>query len=45
MQRGKDLSITVPSTENFNAITGKGVEATVEGKKYNSIAFGGRGTI
>lgn len=33
LQKVKDLSITIPATENFNAITGKGVEATVEGKK------------
>ena len=40
MQKGKDLSITVPSTENFNAITGKGVEATVEGKKILVVSPG-----
>ena len=33
LQKVKDLSISIPETENFNAITGKGVEATVEGKK------------
>ena len=33
LQKAKDLSITIPAAENFNAITGKGVEATVEGKK------------
>jgi P-type Cu2+ transporter len=33
LQKAKALSIAIPSTENFNAITGKGVEATVEGKK------------
>ncbi len=33
LQKAKDLSITIPSTANFNAITGKGVEAVVEGKK------------
>jgi len=33
LQKVKDLSIAIPSTENFNAMTGKGVEATVEGKK------------
>ncbi len=32
LQKAKDLNITIPATENFNAITGKGVEATVEGK-------------
>ena len=40
MQRGIDLSLTVPSTENFNAITGKGVEATVEGKKILVVSPG-----
>jgi Cu2+-exporting ATPase len=40
MQKGKDLSVTVPSTENFNAITGKGVEATVEGKKVLVVSPG-----
>ena len=33
LQKAKDLSVTIPSAENFNAITGKGVEATVDGKK------------
>lgn len=33
LQKAKGLSITIPATENFTAITGKGVEATVEGKK------------
>src|SRR5476649_540490 len=27
LKKAKDLSITIPGTENFNAITGKGVEA------------------
>ncbi|HSN62386.1 MAG TPA: copper-translocating P-type ATPase, partial [Ferruginibacter sp.] len=40
LQKGKDLSIAVPSTENFNAITGKGVEATVEGKKILVVSPG-----
>jgi P-type Cu2+ transporter len=40
LQKGKDLSVTVPSTENFNAITGKGVEATVEGKKIMVVGPG-----
>jgi Cu2+-exporting ATPase len=38
--KGKDLSISVPPTENFNAITGKGVEATVEGKKILVVSPG-----
>ncbi len=40
LQKVKELSITIPSTENFNAITGKGVEATVEGKKIAVVSPG-----
>ncbi|MFC0342590.1 heavy metal translocating P-type ATPase [Epilithonimonas hispanica] len=40
LQKAKDLSITVPETENFNAITGKGVEATVEGEKILVVSPG-----
>src|SRR5450759_4423751 len=40
LQKVKDLSIAVPSAENFNAITGKGVEATVEGKKILVVSPG-----
>jgi P-type Cu2+ transporter len=40
LQKVKDLSINVPATENFNAITGKGVEATVEGKKILVVSPG-----
>ena len=40
LQKAKDLSIKVPSTENFNAISGKGVEATVEGKKILIVSPG-----
>lgn len=40
MQRVKELSIPIPSTENFNAITGKGIEATVEGKKIMVVSPG-----
>ncbi len=40
LQKVKDLSITIPSTENFNAITGKGVEALVEGKKVLVVSPG-----
>ena len=36
----KDLKLAVPETENFNAITGKGVEATVEGKKILVVSPG-----
>ena len=40
LQKVKDLSITIPATDNFNAITGKGVEATVEGKKVLVVSPG-----
>lgn len=40
LQKAKDLSVTIPPTENFNAITGKGVEATVEGKKTLVVSPG-----
>lgn len=40
LQKVKDLSITIPATENFNAITGKGVQATVEGKKILVVSPG-----
>ncbi|MEO7991331.1 MAG: copper-translocating P-type ATPase [Chryseolinea sp.] len=40
LQKVKDLSISIPPTENFNAITGKGVEANVEGKKILVVSPG-----
>lgn len=40
LQKVKELSILIPSTENFNAITGKGIEATVEGKKIMVVSPG-----
>ncbi len=40
LQKAKGLSISIPATENFNAITGKGVEATVEGKKILVVSPG-----
>jgi Cu2+-exporting ATPase len=40
LQKAKDASIPIPPTENFNAITGKGVEATVEGKKIMVVSPG-----
>ena len=33
LKKAKELAVLIPSIENFNAITGKGVEAIVEGKK------------
>ena len=40
LQKAKDLALTIPATENFNAITGKGIEATVEGKKILVVSPG-----
>ena len=40
LQKVKDIKITIPAAENFNAITGKGVEATVEGKKILVVSPG-----
>ena len=40
MQKAKELSVTVPQLENFNAITGKGVEATVEGRQIKIVSPG-----
>ena len=38
LQKVKDLSISIPAAQNFNAITGKGVEANVEGKKISVVS-------
>ncbi|MBC7688393.1 MAG: heavy metal translocating P-type ATPase, partial [Aquabacterium sp.] len=40
LQKAKSLSISIPPTENFSALTGKGVEATVEGKKILVVSPG-----
>ena len=40
LQKAKDLSIVIPATDNFNALTGKGVEATVDGKKVQVVSPG-----
>jgi P-type Cu2+ transporter len=40
MQKVKDLKLPVPAAENFKAITGKGVEAVVEGKKVKVVSPG-----
>ncbi len=40
LKKVKDLSIKIPDAENFNAITGKGVEAIVEGKKILVVSPG-----
>lgn len=40
IKKVKEDGITVPELENFQAITGKGVEATVEGKKVKVVSPG-----
>lgn len=40
MQKAKALSLSVPATDHFNAITGKGVEANVEGKPLKVVSPG-----
>jgi Cu2+-exporting ATPase len=40
LQKVKDLKLTIPQAENFKAITGQGVEATVEGKKLMVVSPG-----
>lgn len=40
VQKAKELSVAIPSLQNFNAITGKGVEATVEGKQVKVVSPG-----
>jgi Cu2+-exporting ATPase len=40
LQKAKELSVVVPGAENFAAVTGKGVEATVEGKKVMVVSPG-----
>src|SRR5205823_2930396 len=40
MQKAKDQSIQIPKAENFKAITGQGVEATVEGMQVKVVSPG-----
>jgi Cu2+-exporting ATPase len=40
LQKAKDMSVSIPAQQNFNAITGKGVEATVEGKQIKVVSPG-----
>ena len=40
VRKAKDKKITIPKPENFNAITGKGVEANVEGKEIKVVSPG-----
>ena len=40
LQKAKELFVAIPAIENFTAITGKGVEATMEGKKIAVVSPG-----
>ncbi len=40
LQKAKDLTIAIPASENFSAITGKGVEASIEGKNILVVSPG-----
>jgi P-type Cu2+ transporter len=40
MNKAKEMKINTPKAEKFNALTGKGVEATVEGKKVKVVSPG-----
>jgi Cu2+-exporting ATPase len=40
VRKAKDKKVSVPKPEKFNAITGKGVEATVEGKDIKVVSPG-----
>ncbi len=40
LKKIKEDKITIPKLQNFNAITGKGVEATVEGKEIKVVSPG-----
>jgi Cu2+-exporting ATPase len=40
IQKAKELSVSIPAVENFKAITGKGVEATVDGKAVKVVSPG-----
>lgn len=40
LQKAKDLSLSVPAAVNFNAITGKGIEAMVDGDDIKVVKPG-----
>lgn len=40
LQKAKELALAVQPAQNFNAITGKGIEATVEGKEIKVVSPG-----
>ncbi len=40
LAKAKELSLTIPKANNFKAITGKGIEANVEGKNIKVVSPG-----
>jgi Cu2+-exporting ATPase len=40
IEKAKELSVSIPAAENFKAITGKGVEATVDGMAIKVVSPG-----
>jgi P-type Cu2+ transporter len=40
LQKAKELSVTIPSAQKFNAITGKGVEALVDNNEIKIVSPG-----
>jgi P-type Cu2+ transporter len=40
LQKAKDLSVNIPAVENFKAITGQGISATVEGRSVRIVSPG-----
>jgi Cu2+-exporting ATPase len=40
IEKAKELSVSIPAAGNFKAITGKGVEATVDGKAIKVVSPG-----
>ena len=40
LQKAKDMNVSISSPQNFNAITGKGVEAVVENKNVKVVSPG-----
>jgi Cu2+-exporting ATPase len=40
LQKANELAISIPNPKNFNAIIGKGVEATVDGEKVKVVSPG-----
>lgn len=40
LQKAKDLALTIPTVQNFNAITGKGVEASADSNNIKVVSPG-----